>query len=277
MKKAIVHIGAAKCASSYIRSTILSRLKSANYYERGGEVCELTKKYCVGSVDVKPCWDSNREEKIVLSHEGLSIYKGEKGSVAKRLSKILPEAKIVYVIREQREWLSSRYSQDLKNYMGIKTRYYSFKEWLDKKFHEELSKKSPTSIYYQPIERIKYDKIINSYKKYFGEIKVIKYESLENDKESFISSIGKVLGENVNVDENEEGVVNKRSSLYREKIQKKMYGVKGHKRISKVLSKLLPYRKSDRRELIPDKYRSIFRDTNESLRGMGVDLTNDYL
>ncbi|MBB4070376.1 hypothetical protein GGQ18_002985 [Salinibacter ruber] len=277
MENCFVHIGGAKCASSYIRSSILSKLKKAKYYERGGEVCELVKKYCTGKENAKPCWGEGVTEKVVISHEGLSIYEGKKGEIAKRLRDILPKAKIIYVIREQRDWLSSRYSQDLKNYMGVRTKYYRFKDWLEGKLHKELSKSNPTSIYYRPVERVKYDKILESYMSQFEEVKIFKYENLKRE-ERFVQKICKYIGEeNISEDVKKSEKINKRDSLYKEIIQKKMAGIKGHKRISKLMSRVMPYKKPDRRELVPERYLSVFRDTNESLKSMGIELTDEYL
>lgn len=192
----IVHIGGAKCASTYLQTSVLNKIRGYNFYGRGSKITEDLQKYCLGR---KEKYEHIIEEKSILSHEGLSILKNNKGHhISKNIRSAIGEATIIYIIRNQKQWLRSRYSQDMKMYMGEKTKYYDFEDWLKGEFHKQLEDKTTNqATAYTPKERIKYDNIYSSYEDTFRNVCVIPMELLQDNVNKFIKKVENVVGNDI--------------------------------------------------------------------------------
>ncbi|WP_119841372.1 sulfotransferase domain-containing protein [Salinibacter ruber] len=275
----VIHIGGAKCASTYLQRKVLCNAEEYKFYGPKSSVVKLFFDYCLEKTSVRPKFSSGQN--IILSHEGLSIYKNTNGShIADRIKNITENVKIVYVIREQRAWLISRYYQDLENYMGTYTSYYTFEEWVDEKFHEELSKHNTSAKAFIPLERIKYDKIINRIKKMFDEVYILKLETLMENNEKFISKIRHILESSLEPDDRQAS--NKRIGLYEAKIEKMLSFLMANKKTSKMVkeliklsSKVLPYRKGNKK--IRKRTKKEIKKTNNQLKKMGIKIPESYV
>ncbi len=279
MSETILHIGGAKCASTYLQRKVFCNTKKYDFYGPKSSVSGLFLDYCLGETNIYPKFEDS--ESILLSHEGLSIYENLKGSyIADRMGSVVGEAEVIYVIREQKSWLVSRYYQDLENYMGLYTDYYTFKEWLNGDFHDDLSMHSKNAKAFLPLERIKYDNIIDKLRDNFGKVHVIPMEVLKMNNKKFLKNIGKVLG--IEVEPEDRKVSNRRIGVYEEKMEKSLGFLMSNRKIARVVkelvkisSELFPYRKGVKK--IDNNVIDIIKDTNKKLIQMGVTLTKKYI
>ncbi|MCS4174790.1 hypothetical protein [Salinibacter ruber] len=279
MSKTILHIGGAKCASTYLQRKVLCNTKKYDFYGPKSSVSSLFLDYCLEETNIYPKFDCS--ESIILSHEGLSIYENLKGGyVADRMGSVVGKAEVIYVIREQKSWLVSRYYQDLENYMGLYTDYYTFKEWLNGDFHDGLSMHSKNAEAFLPLERIKYDNIIDKLRDNFGEVHVIPMEVLKINNKNFLKSISKIL--DVKVEPEDREVSNRRIGVYEEKMEKSLGFLMSNRKIARVVkelvkisSELFPYKKGVKK--IDNNVVNIIRSTNRKLIQMDVNLTKEYI
>lgn len=124
----------------------------------------------------------------VISHERLSgdIETGgvDAPLIADRLAATYPDARILVVIREQRDMLLSIHKTELT--FGT---YRIPERWRDRTITERRSP-SPTLSYFA------YDRLISRYRELFGadDVLVLPYELLRRDAGAFVSSIASFCG-----------------------------------------------------------------------------------
>ena len=264
----IVHIGGSRCASTYLQKRVLNNVIGYSFYGRGDKTTEELESYCIGDKDN---YTHKPRNKSIISHEGLSVLKNkENGYISDRLRRSLGKVRILYIIRNQNDWLNSRYSHDIENYMGTHTSYYSFHEWIRGDFHNELSQVfGESSLLYKPLPKIKYDKIIKSYKSIFDTVVVLPMEHLYDN--SLIYRIETELGIDINKDKSKKE--NKRRDYCTEEMEKLLSFMPWNKKLANFLGYI--FRCKHNRNL-PKHIKHVISKVNSNLKSMEVNLTSHY-
>jgi hypothetical protein len=266
-KKTIVHIGAAKCASTYLQSCVLPYVNGYKYVGKNNVQTKDILKKCIGKDSIQK---KRFDRKVVISHEGLSVRKSIDGvTIAEKLMKCLGSCKILYVVRDQIEWLYSRYAQDVTSHMGDEVGYYDFSEWIRGDFHDAYSKINPYTSLYNPIKRIKYDKIIESYKSIGHDIHVLSLRDLKIDEVGFIKKIENLLGGHIKARKSKKRT-NVRPSWIRLWVEKKMNAGPFFKNLLNKIDRLMPAGYTRSNFIVNKKVKKEIQKTNKKLRQKGI-------
>lgn len=176
-----INIGLHKCGSTFLQAEILPKLKNLTFFtfyksdillDEFNYISQCADLYYDNKVETIISNYFNNKNDYFISSEGLSgtgynifstgvLIK----TIANRLYNIFPNAKILIVIRNQKEALESLYKDDVKyGYLG------DFKSWF------ELKNSNCSLNYY------KYFELVKIYQEIFGKskIKVILFENLFN-------------------------------------------------------------------------------------------------
>lgn len=174
-----IHIGFPKTASTWLQ----------DFFSSHPEICFVLKPkffqrddyFKKGKEFYLSLFQSERGHKITgegdetYSVGGHSSFDG----IAQRIHQTLPEAKIIIVIRNQVDWLSSLYKHKVR-----KGRPWSFKKFLNSSSGKEY------------ISAGFYSTTLELYFKLFGRenVLVLFYEELENNPSEFLNKISNFLG-----------------------------------------------------------------------------------
>ena len=216
MKK-IIHIGANKAASTTLQRHLFNKSEYLSYL---GEDCIDYHKYkvCLDSlvsdddfhfsfIDAEKIFYNQIEysdkKTFIFSNEDI-LTSRVPTQCATRLHKLLPDAKILIIIRNQLDAIVSWYAnhgaylkQVPRNYWR---RYVSFDDWLEYCFSFPK---------YSPLESYLYHKHLSLYRDLFGKenIHLLFFEDLIYKKKTFIESLSKIL--NVKYSNVDDALVNK--------------------------------------------------------------------
>ncbi|HVS62752.1 MAG TPA: sulfotransferase [Thermoanaerobaculia bacterium] len=130
----------------------------------------------------------------VMSSEGFCLLGGLAPLQADRLARILPEAKILVVLRDPLERMLSLY------------RYAARKERWFQPFEALIDWKEPPFVFYKrkPIylPDYYYDEIVGAYRRLFGEgrVCVLRYETMRHDPDAFWTSLSDFAGVSLRAD-----------------------------------------------------------------------------
>ena len=201
--KNIIHIGANKAASTTLQRHLFSKSEDLIYF---GEDCEdyADSKKIIDSMisddeihfslkDTKKIFNNklktNNKKTFVFSSEDI-LTSRVPSQCAKRLYEILPNSKILIILRNQIDAIQSWYAnhgaylkQVPKSYWR---RYVSFDDWIEYCF--EFHK-------YSPLESFLYHTHLNLYRKHFGmnNIHILLFEDFIYSKPKFISQLSDIL------------------------------------------------------------------------------------
>jgi len=192
----IIHIGYPKTASTWLQNNFFNNISNIDFVDR-----RTTKEDFILSNSLD--FDSNfltdkykNKSRILLSHEllvgGMIHTGGVNGILIKefclRLKSVFPNAQIVLFIRNQTDMIASAYNQYIK---GGGT--YGINKYLYQNTFDALNK-----YFFFSFKYLEYDKIIDLYKKEFGENNVYIYlhEEFSKDPKEFT----KKLSEKFNFD-----------------------------------------------------------------------------
>jgi hypothetical protein len=213
----IIHIGANKAASTTLQRHLFNKSEYLSYL---GEDCIDYHKYkvCLDSlvsdddfhfsfIDAEKIF----HKQIENSHKKTFIFSNEDiltsrvpTQCATRLHKLLPDAKILIIIRNQLDAIVSWYAnhgaylkQVPRNYWR---RYVSFDDWLEYCFSYPK---------YSPLESYLYHKHLTLYRDLFGKdnIHILFFEDLIYKKKTFIEGLSNIL--NVKYSNVADALVNK--------------------------------------------------------------------
>jgi len=130
----------------------------------------------------------------LVSSEGFTMYGGNIYAQAKRIAEIVPDARIVLVLRDPVEQICSRYSYLVKS------------DGFFRPLGELIDWERTPYIFYKrkPIylPDLYYDETIEIYVRIFGKdsLCVLKYEQMVDDPEMYFSVLGNFLGVDFNID-----------------------------------------------------------------------------
>ena len=168
MKKILIlHVGLQKTASTFLKREVFTKIQNIDFinYKKN---YKLKSKY----------------KKILISDETLSgdLFSSEKKIRSKKF-KNLAKVKIILVLRNQEDYLSSAYYFLVSK--GVVFRTFDF--WLKKNSSQKL------------VNKLKFTNYIDFYRKEFGKqnLLVLFYEDLINNKKLFFSKISKFIGEKI--------------------------------------------------------------------------------
>ncbi|EDZ62236.1 hypothetical protein SMGD1_0497 [Sulfurimonas gotlandica GD1] len=199
--KSIIHIGGNKTASTLFQRRLFSKHPKIGYM---GEDCEnyadINKYIQILVHEDESVYNENISLEIINSiknNKEIFIFSNEDimgtrhpSVCARRLKKILPDAQVIMVMRNQRTTWASWYVNHgaflklvPKDYWK---KYVSFKEWLSYSF---------SFPYITPLEAMNYERYYNIFKNSFGEknVHVFLYEDFIHNAEYFYSQWGGVL------------------------------------------------------------------------------------
>lgn len=191
-----VHIGMPKAASTTLQNFLGAACDECSFRYIGPSGLPYNRwlQQVIGGEPVDDLPDYHGT--TIISHEGLGILKAHNGvEIAEVLKQSLgTTTRILVVLREQREWLLSRFNQDRKGEMIThRTRWYAFAEWLEGALHDELGGYAPL---YKPVPRVDYGGLVESYLTRFpcDQLCVLLYEQLRESPQEFWDTVLSFLG-----------------------------------------------------------------------------------
>lgn len=204
MNNTIIHIGMPRTATTFFQQNVFPLL--SNYTSYGLKTAHFNDVfnqlqfaddtfYSKAKVlDFTKDW---RGKNIVISNEnfvGQSYFLNHinRSIVAKRLSEVFPDAKILLVLRNQIDLLASLYSISLQ---WRETKHIDDFIWQPKKDKDMGSEAGPAKLYYntygdyENIEGYDYLPLIALYKKHFKHVEIVLYEDFIKNTELFSSKL----------------------------------------------------------------------------------------
>jgi hypothetical protein len=200
LNKSILHIGYPKTASSWFQTCFYPKVRNVKYYER-----EIVQKLIISTYefDFQKDFVQNNfvsEKTSIICEEtlvGTISTGGFRGSftssIAKRLHKLFPNAKVVIFIRRQPDIIASAYLQYIRG-GGTK----SINAYLGKNVN--LGVVQGLSLF--TFKFLEYHRSIELYKSIFGEEKILvyMYEDLFKNRGNFIKCFCDDLELDIDVD-----------------------------------------------------------------------------
>lgn len=204
MTCSIIHIGANKSGSTTLQRCLFSHSPNLVYVGEDGPGYDGYKEIVNSLVsDDDIYYMAEEAEALFASHRSRSqgktfLYSNEDIMTsripvlcARRLQALLPDAKILAVVRNQLTAVPSWYANHGAYLRHVPRRYWhryvSFDEWMDY---------CTTFIKYSPIDGFFYHRILNLYASLFGKenVHVLLYEDFIYQKESFVKALCQILG-----------------------------------------------------------------------------------
>jgi len=206
MQRTIIHIGSNKTASTTFQRCLFSKSTELNYLGEDGLNFEKHKKllYSLVSDDDIHCpfeeiqslfnsqLSSDKNKTFLYSNE--DIMTSRLPTVcAKRLHKLMPNAEILIVIRNQLTSVPSIYTNHGAYLKGVPRCYWrkfvSFEDWMNH---------SINFLNYSYLDSFFYQKILELYETNFGKekIHILLFEDFIKEPNQFIENMSKILGIN---------------------------------------------------------------------------------
>lgn len=201
-KSVFIHIGLPRTATTFFQQNIFSQLKefeffgveTANYNEHFNKLqfADDSLYDQIGIDQIKEKWV---KDKIILSNEnfsGQSLYLNHvnRSLIAHRLKAAFPDAKILIVLRNQIELLTSLYSLVV---LWKETR--KIDDYIWEPFKNSIYEEGPMSTYfntvdgYECLDGYDYLPFIELYKSLFKDVKVLLFEDLIHDSQYFSGEV----------------------------------------------------------------------------------------
>jgi hypothetical protein len=193
MLDTVLHVGMHKTASTFLQQWYFPQLevnscmqpKVAGKYISRSPAFDPEQFYHMIESETVLCPGSNM---LLISHEAFSgsisgSNSRKKYLISERLATAFPKAKIIIVVRRQRDWLKSLYAFRVS--LSEKHEVRSFKDFLIKRKFAENA-----------FDKLKYDKLVALYVQHFGRsnLLVIPYESIRKDWTGFQRTVCSFIG-----------------------------------------------------------------------------------
>jgi hypothetical protein len=310
MEDIVIHIGLPKTGSTFIQDKVLSKSEDIFYvgrpYTQEGLAFNMI-QYCDDTIFDEEAVQSEIDElkrradgrRIVISDEllaGSPLYGfRNRSSIAKRLSRYFPEARIVLCIRNQIDLLSSYFKQitamgwsdttrPTEQYVHSPGDGLEFEDW---KAGEgwDRSRRFVDHASLMCGEYFKYSSVYNLYSEIFGNVDVILFEDFVRKKEDFFEVWEKVSNvEKKEILNRSKRKVNKSYSLRAEMASSKVKNVAdifglGYdelERLSLVFFENIYSSKMDLSHVINVIEKSKIPVDNLKLKELGVDNLRNY-
>jgi hypothetical protein len=193
MLDTVLHIGMHKTASTFLQQWYFPQLevnscmqpKDAGEYISRSPNFDPEQFYNIIESEKVPCPESNI---LLISHEDFSgSVSGSKTQkkylISERLATAFSNAKVIVVVRRQRDWLKSLYGFRVS--LSKKHEVRSFEDFLIKRKITENA-----------FDKLQYDKLVGLYVKHFGRsnLLVLPYESIRKDWAGFQRAVCSFIG-----------------------------------------------------------------------------------
>lgn len=202
------HVGMSKTGTTSLQNKYLARhpyLVNIGKPEFGGDERFLNFRVSVMKADESDFdasyWAATLSEaledhrkggcKFIFSEENFTNDSMTQERSARRLKQVFPNARIILTLREQREWLKSRYFDYLrKDLMRATQNMSSLSDWIDYQF--ALKKAAKNNV----IDGLDFMKTVNLYDELFSAQKtcILLYEDFSEDPEDYFTQLADVLG-----------------------------------------------------------------------------------
>lgn len=203
-----IHVGFMKTATKTLQNQVFSKIEGA--YNIGLPYQDKESKIILNHLSNANCLNYDEEkvrayfEKVMLAkpkEKTLTILSFENlvrsrdndiEVIARRLKAIFPNAKIIFTIREQKQWLKSLYLHEIDN-NGFSNPLPPFKRWLVK--HMNLAFKDRKYNQFSAIEEANFSYITEIYENVFGDnaISIILFEENVNFPEKAAERLSGIL------------------------------------------------------------------------------------
>ena len=191
------HIGFPKTASTTLQKSIFENYPGLiRSYDIGGIIIKREELVFESEFDnikkniVEPM--QKQSEKLVISDEAFATGDQVQSlvgrmTIAQRIERLFPSAKIIVVIRQQLDIIRSLYCQRAKNVDGDFSSLTRFVPWLESNWKNRK--------YYSDFHNYLYYDLIAYYQRLFGggNILVLFFEELKNDSNSFYEKISNFM------------------------------------------------------------------------------------
>lgn len=202
-KKVYIHIGYPKTASTYLQFNIFDKLHKEGvldfvWWKRQPKgfvqkLLNLPEWYFPFKEFEESLFENNREINLISEEAivGSMYYKTINAkSVADKIKRLFPEAKVLIVVRNQADLITSLYKQLI--HQGSAISFKSFINYEDGKVNPGYALGNHKLLF----ESLKYSHLINYYYDLFGasNVEVLNFESLKKDPDQFIRNLLTFMG-----------------------------------------------------------------------------------
>ena len=244
----IIHVGLPKTASTYLQSIVFPRLNNVAYIGRpytqenyAFNSLQYADKslYAVSAIREEIDFIENKIAQgnpILISDElfsGYALYNFiNRGIIAERLSKIIPEAEIILFLRGQVDLIMSLYNQFVKvgwfehhldeSFLYRPGKGFSLEKWIEgdrgwnikNNFINYRSSFSP--------EHFRYSKIYSLYSNLFRKVHIFLYEDFKKDQKACLLRIASILSTELPSDLKYDGKIKTNKGLGNNQLHEKL-------------------------------------------------------
>ena len=238
-RKIIIHVGLQKTATTYFQQRIFPQLDDFLYigrpYTQENHAFNAM-QYADNSIyapsvlqdEIKRIADAANGRSILISDElfsGFTFYNFiNRGIIAERLSKVVPDAEILLFLRGQTDLILSLYNQIVKrgnfdkdlneSFLWRPGRGFSLDMWMDGKKDWDEKNRSFNSRSVFSTDLFRYSGLYFLYSSLFKRVHVVLYEELENNYNQCMERIEAILSsripkDQVNADNKGKGRINR--------------------------------------------------------------------
>jgi hypothetical protein len=220
-RKVIIHIGLQKTASTYLQKIVFPKINHTIYLSRPytqenfafnclqyADDSLYDASMMIEEVDrIEKKLGQDNNKPLLISDElfsGCPSYNFiNRGIIAKRLSKVFPDAEIILFIRGQVNLIESMYNQRVKvgwiteplndSFLHKPGKGFSLEQWLQGERKWNFKNRF---FYHRALftpEHFRYSKLYFLYSELFDKVHVFLYEDIKNDEKAFLDRLGAVL------------------------------------------------------------------------------------
>ncbi len=167
----VIHVGLHRTGSTFLQKEVFPKLQNVNF------ICQYNMNSRNQLLAVK--LDENKIN--LISEEGLTRHNFMDDNetsmieISDRIYRVFPTARIILVLRDRKEWLSSLYKMNCR---------YSFDSWFDNVFDKD---------------DLDFDGYVDHIRGLFNDVLVLDYGLLRDDPDVFVKQVCDFIGVDVPV------------------------------------------------------------------------------
>ncbi len=167
----VIHVGLHRTGSTFLQKEVFPKLQNVNYVYR----------YNMNSRNQLLAVKLDENKINLISEEGLTRHNFRDDNetsmieISNRIYRVFPDARIILVLRDKKEWLNSLYKMNCR---------YSFDSWFDNIFNKD---------------DLDFDGYVDHIRGLFSDVLVLDYGLLRDDPNVFVKQVCDFIGVNVPV------------------------------------------------------------------------------
>jgi len=164
----VIHLGLPKTGSCFLQKNIFPKLENCEAYGIFNKPFHVTTKFDENKINIISNEQYSGRPNTVMESAG-------RFEIAKRFHGMFPDAKIIVVFRDKKDWVESLYLEYLKSGRGT----YEYQKWYDEIFDKDS---------------LKFEEYEKYLKGLFKDVLVCQFEDLKSKPDEYIKNICDFIG-----------------------------------------------------------------------------------